>query len=274
VDKWRCLVHLPGQPFHSISTTLHEFCPLPLALNPVTLSLNGHKVERFTPGMDLAAYDVDLPVAGADLRGDVTINLESDTFVPRQTMGTNDDRALGLFVDQIKLTFGPGIIIPPLLVWALLMVSVVLVYAIVRTIGLPSPLGMAAGMMLLVAQGIAVVAARMWIARNSVGCATLFSLYVIALRLKSSSGQRSAVSHPLLPMKSEPSCFGRVHLENRLMLVPILGADVVGTAECCPYRRTSTSAAGTVRALVPLGCDLYGASQDGYQYAAHANPRT
>jgi len=48
-------------------------------------------------------------------------------------------------------------------------------------------------MMLLVALVIAIVAARTWIARNSVWLAlTLFSLYVIALRLK--SDQRPAVS--------------------------------------------------------------------------------
>ena len=275
-------VFLPGLgsrvPIH-LQMTLHEFRPPPLAPSPVTLSLNGHEVERFTPGIDLAAYDVDLP-AGADWRGDVTIQLESDTFVPRQTMGTNDDRALGLFVDQIKLTYGPGIIMPPLLVWALLMVSVLLVYTIVRMIGLASSLGMAAGMMLLVALVIAIVTARPWIARNSVWLAlTLFSLYVIALRLK--SDQRPAVSgqpSATYSVKSELPFVLAVFIIWRigLMLVPVLGADVVGTAECCPQIDATplTSAwQAPFERWFRWDAIWYGSiAQDGYQYGGTREP--
>ena len=276
-------IHLPGLgsgiPFH-LQVSLHEFRPPPLAPGPVTISLNGHKAERFTPGMDLAAYAVDLPAAAMDLRGDATIGLKSDTFVPQQTMGTNDERALGLFVDQIKLTFGPGIIIPPLMVWALLVMSVVLAYAVTSSIGLAPPLGLGAGAMLLVAQVIAIVAARTWTARNSVWLAlTLFSLYVVALRLKSS--QRSAVSgqpSAVYNLKSELPFVLAVFIAWRigLMLVPIVGADVIGTTECCPQiDATPLTSAGQAPFERWFRWDAiwYGSiAQDGYQYAVAREP--
>jgi hypothetical protein len=276
-------IHLPGLgsgvPLH-LRMSLHEFRPPPLAPNPVTISLNGHEAERFTPGMDLAAYDVDLPAAAMDLRGDATLGLKSDTFVPKQTMGTNDERALGLFVDQIKLTYGPGIIIPPLMVWMLLVVSVVLSYALARLIGLALQLSLAGGAVLLVAQVIAIVTARMWTARNSIWLAlTLISLYLIALRLK--SGQRSAVSGQpsvIYGLKFELPFVLAVFIVWRigLMLVPILGVDVIGTTECCPpidaTPLTSVWQAPFER-WFRWDAIWYGSiAQDGYQYAGTREP--
>lgn len=276
-------IHLPGLgsgvPFH-LQMSLHEFRPPPLAPSPVSISLNGHKPERFTPGMDLAAYNLDLPAAAMDWRGDATIGLKSDTFVPKQTTGANDERALGLFVDQIKLTFGPGIIIPPLMVWALLVMSIVLAYAFAGSIGLAPPFGLAAGAILLVAEIVAIAATRMWTARNSVWLTlTLFSLYVIALRLK--SGQRSAGSgqpSAIYNLKSELPFVLAVFAVWRigLMLVPIVGADVVGTTECCPQIDATplTSAwQAPFERWFRWDAIWYGSiAQDGYQYAGTREP--
>ena len=103
---------------------LHEFRPAPLTPQPVAISLNGNPVTLFTPTNDLAAYDFDLPAS--DLRGDAVIDLRSDTFTPKDTLpNSTDERALGLFVDQIKLEYGAGLIVPPLIVYALLIASVI-----------------------------------------------------------------------------------------------------------------------------------------------------
>jgi hypothetical protein len=98
---------------------LHEFRPAPLSPDPVAISLNGREVASFAPTNDLAAYDFDLPAS--DLRGDAVIDLRSDTFRPKDNLPTSaDERDLGLFVDQIKLDYGAGLIVPPLIVYALL----------------------------------------------------------------------------------------------------------------------------------------------------------
>ena len=263
-----------------LRVSLHEFRPPPLVPNPVTISLNGRKVERFTPGTDLAAFDVDLPAAAMDLRGDATLDLKSDTFVPKQTMGTNDERALGLFVDQIKLTYGPGLILPPLMVWVLLAASVMLAYAFARLIGLASRFSLAVGATLLVAQVAAIVTARMWTARNSVWLAlTMVSLYLITLRLK--SGQRSAVNDPpsaVYNLKSELPFVLAVFIVWRtgLMLVPLVGADVIGTTECCPQIDATplTSAwQAPFERWFRWDAIWYGSiAQDGYQYAGAREP--
>ena len=101
---------------------LHELRPAPLTPKPVTISLNGHEVTSFTPTNELAAYDFDLPAS--DLRGDAVIDLRSDTFRPQDTLpGSTDERDLGLFIDQLKLEYGNGLVIPPLIVYALLITS-------------------------------------------------------------------------------------------------------------------------------------------------------
>jgi hypothetical protein len=114
---------------------LHEFRPAPLTPNPVMIALNGHGVTSFIPFTDLAAYDFNLPAA--DWRGDAVIDLHSDTFRPIAALSnSSDERDLGLFVDQIKLEYGSGVIIPPLIVYALLIASVIGAYGLSKTIGL------------------------------------------------------------------------------------------------------------------------------------------
>ena len=114
---------------------LHELRPAPLTPQPVAIALNGNPITLFTPTNDLAAYDFDLPAS--DLRGDAVIDLRSDTFTPKDTLpNSTDERALGLFVDQVKLEYGSGLIVPPLIVYALLIASVLALYGLSKTIGL------------------------------------------------------------------------------------------------------------------------------------------
>jgi hypothetical protein len=66
-------IHLPGLGsgvLLHLRISLHEFRPSPLSPGPVTILLNGRKAARFTPAMDLAAYDLDLPTGPVDWRGD------------------------------------------------------------------------------------------------------------------------------------------------------------------------------------------------------------
>ena len=145
---------------------LHEFRPAPLVLNPVTISLNGQKVVSFTPTNDLAAYDFDLPAA--DLRGDAILDLRSNTFRPREALpDSTDERDLGLFVDQIRLDYGAGLIVPPVLVVALLIASVLALYGLSKTIGLSTRASFMIALILLIAEAIGVIGYRLWIAHNS-----------------------------------------------------------------------------------------------------------
>jgi len=233
-----------GAPFH-LRTHLHAFRPSPLTPNPITISINGRPAAHLTPTADLAAYDVGLPASLIDLRGDLIIGLKSDTFVPKQTMGTTDERALGLFVDQVRLEYGPGLIIPPLIVWALLAIGVLALHGFGQVVGLDRRLGLGVALVLLAAEIIGVILARPWIALNSPWLAlTMLSLYLIALRLKSSQPSaaispqpaiqnlQSAIQNP----KSEILSLLAVFMVWRiaLVIVPVVGASLVGVSECCP----------------------------------------
>jgi len=247
-------IHLPGLgsgvPLY-LRISLHEFRPSPLSPGPVTILLNGRGAARFTPGANLAAYDFDLPTGPVDWNGDVIIGLQSDTFVPQQAMGTNDERALGLYVDQVRVGYGPGVIVPPVIVWALLALSVMAAYGLCRVAGGGMRLSRGVGLLLLAAEVAGVAMARSWTAHNSVWLAlTTSSLYLVALRLK--SGQRSVVSNQLpaldRPQTATLNPLKRVNPQSEILfilavfiiwrvalgLVPVVGADAVGVSECCP----------------------------------------
>jgi hypothetical protein len=162
---------------------LHEFRPAPLKPNPVTIALNGSERATFTPSADLAAYDFDLPAT--DLRGDAVIDLRSDTFRPKDTLpDSTDERDLGLFVDQIQLGYGTGLIVPPLLVYTLLIASVISAYGLSRTMGLSTRVSFSIGVALVIAEAVGVIGFRLWIAHNSPWiAATVFGAWLIALRL-------------------------------------------------------------------------------------------
>ena len=222
---------------------LHEFRPAPLSPKPVTISLNGRQVASFTPSRDLAAYDLDLPAS--DLRGDAVIDLRSDTFRPKDTLpdGT-DERDLGLFVDQIRLTYGAEVIVPPLIVYALLIASVISAYGLSKTIGLSTRVSFVLAMILLIAEAIGVIGFRLWIAHNSPWiAATISGAWLIALRLKKSRRHAERASSTLLTQQSalstQPSAITYILAlvlmwRIVLVLIPILGNDVEGTRECCP----------------------------------------
>ena len=296
-------IHLPGLGsgvLLHLRISLHEFRPSPLSPGLVTILLNGRKAARFTPAMDLAAYDLDLPTGPVDWRGDATLGLKSDTFVPKQAMGTNDERALGLFVDQVWIGYGAGIIVPPLVVWALLTLGVMSAYGFCRVIGCGTRLGLSIGLFLLAAEVVGVVIARPWTAHNSVWLAlSMLSLCLIALRLK--SGQRSVVSDPS-SATGQPQAAIRIpkHLHLRcasaqvqvseilflvavfivwriaLMMVPVVGADIEPVAECCPQidptPLTSVWQAAFER-WYRWDALWYGSiAQNGYQYAGTREP--
>src|SRR5512143_2773935 len=145
---------------------LHELRPAPLSPKPVVISLNSHEITAFTPTNDLAAYDFDLPAS--DLRGEAVIDLRSDTFRPKDALpDSTDERDLGLFVDQIKLDYGTGLIVPPLLVYALLIASVIGAYGLSRTIGLSTRVSWVIAAIMLITAAIGVIGSRLWIAHNS-----------------------------------------------------------------------------------------------------------
>ncbi|HTP08511.1 MAG TPA: hypothetical protein VMP08_09690, partial [Anaerolineae bacterium] len=179
---------------------LQEFRPTPLTPQPVTISLNGNLVTRFTPTTDLAAYDFDLPAS--DLRGNAVIDLHSDTFRPKDTLpNSTDERDLGLFVDQIKLDYGAGLIVPPLIVYALLIASAIGAYGLSRTIGVSTRVSLVIAASVLIVEAIGVIGFRLWIAHNSPWiAATIIGAWLIALRLRksqqpaASSQQHSAAS--------------------------------------------------------------------------------
>ena len=219
---------------------LHEFRPPPLTPGPVLISLNGREVTSFTPTTELAAYDFDLPPS--DLRGDAIIDLHSDTFRPKDALpNSTDQRDLGLFVDQIKLDYSPGLIVPPLIVYALLVVSAIALFGLARTIGLNTRGSFAAAIALLIAAAIGVIGFRLWIAHNSPWIAgTIIGVYLIVLRLKPSTLQQTrsetAAQSAIRDPRSAFAFILALVLAWRivLVLIPIFGVDVEGTRECCP----------------------------------------
>ena len=218
---------------------LHELRPAPLRPQPVAISLNGNPVTLFTPSNDLADYDFDLPAS--DLRGDAVIDLRSDTFTPQDTLpNSTDERALGLFVDQIKLEYGSGLIVPPLIVYALLIASVLALYGLSKTIGLSARVSFAIALILLIAEVIGVIGFRLWIAHNSPWiAATTIGAWLITVRLTRTTPTghtpRTTFQTPRVP-KSALAYILAIVLAWRIVLVfiPIFGEAVEGTRECCP----------------------------------------
>jgi hypothetical protein len=221
---------------------LHELRPAPLRPQPVAIALNGNPITLFTPANDLAAYDFDLPAS--DLRGDAVIDLRSDTFTPQDTLpNSTDERALGLFVDQIKLEYGAGLIVPPLIVSALLIASVLALYGLSKTIGLSARTSLVIALLLLIAEVIGVIGFRLWIAHNSPWiAATVIGAYLIALRLKHNQRQTTPDRSLLVTRYSSAitthslAIIIAIVLAWRIVLVfiPIFGEAVEGTRECCP----------------------------------------
>lgn len=263
-----------GAPFH-LTIQLHAFRPPPLTPTPITISVNGRPAARLTPTTELAAYEVDLPASLVDLRGDLVIGLKSDTFVPKQTMGTTDERALGLFIDQARLEYGLGLIVPPLIVWALLAISVLALYGLGQIIGLDWCLSLAVAGLLLAAEIIGVILARPWLAFNSPWLAlTTLSLYLIALRLKNSQPltiipSQSAIQIPKSEILSLLAVFAIWRIA--LVIVPIVGSSLVSVTECCPQIDATplTSAGQAVfERWYRWDAIWYGSiAQNGYQYA-------
>ncbi|GEM_PF-517964 len=262
---------------------LHELRPAPLTPQPVALSLNGNPITFFTPTNDLAAYDFDLPAS--DLRGDAVIDLRSDTFTPKDTLpNSTDERALGLFVDQIKLDYGAGLIVPPLIVYALLIASVVALYGLSKTIGLSARVSFAIALILLIAEVIGVIAFRLFTAHNAPWlAATIIGAWLIALRLKRSERQEAggkrqeagSIPGPHSTFRIPHSAFTfilAIVLIWRIVLVfiPIFGEAVEGTRECCPevlpkpIASWQDAAFGTWQRWDALWYSSI--AQDGYQY--------
>ena len=263
---------------------LQEFRPAPLTPQPVTISFNGSTVTSFTPSNDLAAYDFDLP--SSDLRGDAVIDLRSDTFRPKATLpNSTDERDLGLFVDQIKLDYGAGLIVPPLMVYALLIASVVGAYGLSKTIGLRARASFVIAIIVLGVEAIGVIGFRLWIAHNSPWIATtIIGAWLIAARLKRGKKQpQRGASQGAGNKLFLQSTFSRQHSAITyilavvlmwrivLVLIPIVGNAVEGVRECCPevlpqpVTSWSQAAFGTWHRWDAI---WYGSiAEHGYQYA-------
>ncbi|HET7090056.1 MAG TPA: mannosyltransferase family protein, partial [Anaerolineae bacterium] len=278
-----------GAPLH-LHLDLHEFRPSPLSPQPMTILLNGRELARFTPGVDLAGYDFDLPATAVNLRGDVVLELRSDTFVPAETMpGRSDTRPLGLFVDRVQIEYGPGIIVPPILVWAWLVVSVLAAYGVVRLLGGSKRAAVVVGLALLAAEVAAVVVARPWTAYNSPWLAgTLLVVFLVTLRVKGADADRarriptSNLQPPTSNLQSPISNLDLLKVALKvilpvfltwriaLVLAPIVGSSVAGVPECCPQVDPVPVASISQAAFghwYRWDAIWYGSiAQDGYQY--------
>ncbi len=221
-----------------LSLNLHEFRPAPLMPQPVTLALNGRDVISFTPDTNLQAYTFDLPPI-ADLRGDAVLELRSDTFIPKDTLpNSTDERSLGLFVDQIKLEYGAGLNVPPLITWLLLIASVIGAFGLSGSIGLSGRVSGVIGAIMLFGVSAGVIGYRTFTAHNAPWlAATVIVSWLIVLRLQDAKGKRH--DQP----ESVRSTVFRLPLSVlvlvlvwriALVLVPVFGADVAGVRECCP----------------------------------------
>src|SRR5512135_3235761 len=277
---------------------LHEYRPLPLAPQPVTISLNAQPIITFTPTTQLNGYDFDLP--STDLRGDAVLDIHSDTFTPKDSIPANtDDRSLGLFIDQIQIEYGSGLIVPPLIVWALLVLAVLSAFFFGRVLNWGLWINLGLGSVVLFAEIIGIVAARTWTAHNAIWwTASIAAVWLIALRLRprttlsaSRLGQadrRPQLAHaeqqPILNVEStavnrQPSAVKTqflniliVFLAWRIALIaiPILGSAVIGTRECCPEVLPKPLTSWTQAAFTDWhrwDAIWYGSiAQNGYQY--------
>lgn len=260
-----------------LNLNLHEFRPAPLMPQPVTIALNGRDVITFTPDTNLQAYSFDLPPI-ADLRGDAVLDLRSDTFIPRDSVpNSTDDRSLGLFVDQIKLDYGAGLIVPPLITGLLLVASVIGAYGLSGSIGLGKRVSAFSGVGMALIASAGVIGFRTFTAHNAPWlAATVLVSWLIALRLQDARGKRqdALASAPAVvrPASSVVAFIIALVLAWRsvLVLVPVFGADVEGTRECCPEVLPRPVESWTDAAFTTWyrwDAIWYGSiARDGYQY--------
>ena len=264
-----------GVPFH-LHTNLHEFRPAPLTPQPASISFNGHEIAPFTPAPSLLGYDFEVP-ANFDPGGEAVLNFQSDTFTPKQTLpSSTDDRPLGLFIDQIQIDYGPGLIIPPLIVWMLLIISVLAAYGFGRAVSWSTVVSFVSAILVLIAVLIGIIAFRTWTAHNSPWLAgTIVCAWLIVLRLKrpqpAISNQQSAIQN----QKSE-ILFVFLAWRIALIIIPIVGADVGGTHKCSLDAQPQPLTSWTQAAFGAwYHCDAiwYGSiASDGYQYSGTRAP--
>ncbi|MBI5566739.1 MAG: hypothetical protein HY870_17700 [Chloroflexi bacterium] len=222
-----------------LSLNLHEFRPAPLMPQPVTIALNGRDVISFTPDTNLQAYSFDLPPI-VDLRGDAVLDLRSGTFTPKDSLpNSTDDRSLGLFVDQIKLDYGAGLITPPLITWLLLVASVIGAFGLSGSIGLGQRASAVIGMIMLIVVSAGVIGYRTFTAHNAPWlAATVIASWLIVLRLRNARRRMQDAPEPVA-LRVPRSAFAVIIAfvlvwRSALVLVPVFGADVTGVRECCP----------------------------------------
>ena len=260
-----------------LSLNLHEFRPAPLMPQPVTLALNGRDVISLTPDTNLQAYAFDLPPI-TDLRGDAVIDLRSDTFIPKDSIpNSTDDRSLGLFVDQVKLDYGAGIIVPPLTTWLLLIASVIGAYGLSQSIGWSQRVSAFIGAVMLLIVSAGVIGYRTFIAHNAPWlAATVIASWLIALRLQDARGKRQDALAPapavVRPASSVVAFIIALVLVWRsvLVLVPIFGEAAQGVRECCPEvlpKPVESWHEAVFTTWYRWDAIWYGSiAQDGYQY--------
>jgi hypothetical protein len=251
---------------------LHEFRPSPLTPNPVIIALSDRPVITFTPTTQLNGYDFDLP--STDLRGDVILNVQSDSFIPKDSIPDNtDDRSLGLFIDQIQITYGSGLVVPPLIVWLLLAFAPLSAYAFGRTLNWKVSISVGLGALVLSPEIIGLLINRTWTAHNAIWwIGTIAAAWLIALRLKKEQrvgGKELLIPAPRpLPLALILSIF--LAWRIALIFIPILGSDVIGTRECCPEVLPQPLTSWTQAAFTDWhrwDAIWYGSiAQNGYQY--------
>jgi alpha-1,2-mannosyltransferase len=117
---------------------LHGWRPESIASPAVTLTVNSQLVTVFAPGAALAAHEFTIPAEVTRASTDLVIGLQSsNVFIPRDTIGGQDDRKLGLLVASVEAQQIGGLaaVLPPLIPFVLLWISVVGVATLVAQAG-------------------------------------------------------------------------------------------------------------------------------------------
>lgn len=106
---------------------LHGWRPESVASPAVTLTVNSRLVTVFAPGATLAAHEFTIPAEFTHASTDLVIGLQSsNVFIPRDTIGGQDDRKLGLLIASVEAQqVGGAVVLPPLIPFVLLCISVV-----------------------------------------------------------------------------------------------------------------------------------------------------
>jgi len=178
---------------------LHGWRPDSVPSPTVTLTVNSQPLAVFTPGPILSAHEFIVPPEFTRSSSDLVIGLQSsNVFVPRDTIGGQDDRKLGLLIASVEAQPIGGLwpVSPPLLPFVLLWVSVVGVTTLIAQTGARSRWVVGVGALALALAVYAIGWQRLAIARLAwAPCAVILAAngLAAAVRWAMNSARRTAL---------------------------------------------------------------------------------